>query len=61
MFNEILLNEVKNKVLSKLTSSGQYNTEIFGMQFFRESEPNKINRCQYLAQKNLYMVQVNML
>jgi len=45
MFNEILLNEVKNKVLSKLTSSGQYNTEIFGMQFFRESEPNKINRC----------------
>lgn len=45
MFNEMLLNEVKNKVLSKLTSSGQYNTEIFGMQFFRESEPNKINRC----------------
>ena len=45
MFNEMLLNEVKNKVLSKLTSSGQYNTEIFGMQFFRESESNKINRC----------------
>ena len=45
MFNEMLLNEVKNKVLSKLISSGQYNTEIFGMQFFRESEPNKINRC----------------
>ena len=45
MFSEMLLNEVKNKVLKKLTSSGQYNTEIFGMQFFRESEPNKINRC----------------
>ncbi len=45
MYNEQLLNEVKYKVLNKLTSSGQYDTEIFGMQFFRESEPNKINRC----------------
>ena len=39
----MLLNEVKNKVLKKLTSSGQYNTEIFGMQFFRESKPDKVN------------------
>lgn len=45
MFSEMLLNEVKNKVLKKLTSSGQYNTEIFGMQFFRESKPDKVNRC----------------
>lgn len=45
MFSEWLFNEVKNKVLNKIAFSGQYDTEIFGMQFFRESEPDKINRC----------------
>lgn len=45
MFNEWIFNEVKSKVLNKLVLSGQYDTEIFGMQFFRESKPDKINRC----------------
>ncbi|MDE7315243.1 MAG: AraC family transcriptional regulator [Mucispirillum sp.] len=45
MFSEDIFNEVKNKVLNKIALSGQYDTEIFGMQFFRESKPDKINRC----------------
>lgn len=45
MFSEDIFNEVKSKVLNKLVLSGQYDTEIFGMQFFRESKPDKINRC----------------
>ncbi len=45
MYNVTLFNEVKQKVMSKLYSSGEYNTNIFGMQFFRESVPEKINRC----------------
>ena len=45
MFSEDIFNEVKNKVLNNIALSGQYDTEIFGMQFFRESKPDKINRC----------------
>lgn len=45
MFSEDIFNEVKNKVLNKIVLSGHYDTEIFGMQFFRESKPDKINRC----------------
>ena len=47
MYNISIFNEVKKKVLKKLCSSGEYNTNIFGMRFFRESVPDKINRCFY--------------
>lgn len=43
--NEELFTKLKEKVMAKLTTTGSYDTNIYGMQFYRDTRANRVNSC----------------